>query len=170
MKRRNVAAFLLACGAAVGCGYSLPTPLQQEVDTMLLQADGVYGIVHQIKQQASDGKIDGTALSNVQKKYDELLGAHDDWRAQVKRVITTQIDNYEVEDKYANSVTKLVNAATEFEKAADGALGGSSPADVPDWSDESRELMTRAYNDRKSKQAAEAIYAQLKMKRWNEVS
>jgi hypothetical protein len=155
---------------AVGCSYTLPTPLQQEVDTMVGQADGVYGVVRAVKQQSGDGKVDKAALDNVKKKYDELAGAHDDWRAQVQRVITTQIDNYEVEDRYANSVTKLVNAANEFEKAADGALGGSAPADVPDWSVESRELMTRAYNERKNKQAAEAIFAALKMKRWNEIS
>lgn len=164
--RGRVAAFLLVCGVAVGCGYSLPMPLQQEVDTMVQQGEGVYGVVRAVKK----GDVDDAAADNVRKTYDELVSAHDDWLGNVQRVITTQIDNYEVEDKYSNSVTKLANAADAFEKAADAALGGASPANVPDWSVESRELMTRAYNERKSKQAAEAILAQLKMKRWDEIS
>jgi hypothetical protein len=164
--RGRLAAFLLVCGVAAGCGYSLPMPLQQEVDTMVQQVEGVYGVVRTVKK----GGVDAAAADNVRKRYDELVGAHDDWLANVQRVIATQIDHYEVEDTYSNSVTKLANAADAFEKAADAALGSESPANVPDWSVESRELMTRAYNERKNKNAAEAIYAQLKMKRWDEIS
>jgi hypothetical protein len=170
MHKRSEAIWLAVMVVFIsGCGYSLPTPLQQEVDTMTQQAEGLYQVVANIKSQAGEGKIEDATLETVSKRYNELVGAHDDWRAQVKRAISVEIDNFENEDKYLNSVVKLANASNAFEEAADAALGGSMRAEVPDWAVESTELVTRAYNERKKDRAADIIYEQLRMKRWDEI-
>jgi len=66
-------------------------------------------------------------------------------------------------------VAKLETASNEFEKAADAALGAGSVTDVPDWPTEAREMIVRAYNERKMKEAARLIREQLQIARWDEI-
>ena len=160
---------LLLAGLVAGCSYSLPPMLQDQVDTLNGQTANVYAVVSSVKRQASEEKVDDEALDNVRTKYNELNGAYSKWLDQVERVITTQIENFQQDDKYGNAVAKLETASNEFEKAADAATGGSIPTDVPDWAVESIELVTMAYNERKMKKASGAIYDQMQMKTWDEI-
>jgi hypothetical protein len=168
MRTASVVVRILLVVVVAGCGYALPPPLQQQVDTLTGQAEGVYSIVRTVKAGAEDGTLGDATLNTVRKKYDELVGAHDDWRAEVKDVISKEMQNFEKDDEYQNSVRKLENASAELEKAADAAAGGT-PADVPDWSVETRELINLAYNERKLKRAADLIYEDLRMMRWDEI-
>jgi len=168
MKAANVIVRVLLLVVVAGCGYALPPPLQDHVNTLTGQTEGVYGIVRTIKAGAEEGAVDDATLKTVRRRYDELVSAHDDWRDEVKDVISTEMENFEKDDEYQNSVRKLENASAEFEKAADAALGGT-PADVPDWSVETRELIDLAYNERKLRRAADLIYEDLRMLRWDEI-
>lgn len=168
MKAANIVIRVLLVVLVAGCGYALPPPLQQQVDTLTGQADGVYRVVRAVKAGAEGGTVDETTLNTVRKRYDELVDAHDDWRDEVKNVISKEMDDFEKDGEYQNSVRKLENASSEFEKAADAALGGP-PSDVPDWSVETKELINLAYNERKLKRAADLIYNDLRMLRWDEI-
>ena len=168
MKKRAVIAGLAMAFVVAGCGYSLPPPLQDQVNTLTKQADGLYNAVKMVKRGAADGSVSQSALANVQKTYNELVDAHDDWRDEVQNVIAKEMDNFENDAAYVNSVRKLENASTAFEKAANAAMK-DSPTEVPDWMVESTELIELAYNERKLKRAADLIHEDLRMLRWDEI-
>jgi PBP1b-binding outer membrane lipoprotein LpoB len=167
MNKSRIAGTLLLALAVAGCSYSLPAPVQRQVDSISAQADNVYKAVRAARAAEKDGKIDDTTLRNVRSKYNELVRAHDDWRDEVRNVISKEMENFENDDQYRNKVRQLENASAEFEKAADAALG--TPSDVPDWSVETRELIELAYSERKLKQAADIVYDDLRMSRWDEI-
>lgn len=148
-----------------GCSYSLPSPLQGQVDDIVQQTAGVQQVASQIKS----GNADSAAKGNVERRYGELVRAHDVWREQVERVINNEINNFESDERYNNAVDKLTTASNEFVKAADAARMSDAPTTVPDWPAEARDLIVRAYNERKHKQAAVAIAEMLRMKPWAEL-
>jgi len=168
MSKKLVLVCLFITVLVFGCGYSLPPPLQDQVDTLVKQTEGVYNVVKMVKSGAEDGSVSDASLNNVRKTYNELVDAHDDWRAEVKNVISKEMDNFENDGEYVNAVRKLDNASTAFEKAADAALS-DTPTEVPDWMVESTELIDLAYNERKLKRAADLIYEDLRMLPWDEV-
>jgi hypothetical protein len=117
-------------------------PLQQQVNTLTGQGDGVYGVVRTVQAGAVGGTVDDATSNTVRKRYNELVDVHVDWHAEVKNVISKEMVDFEKDDEYQNSVRKLQNASSEFEKVADAALGGT-PSDVPDWSVVTKELINK---------------------------
>lgn len=150
-----------------GCGYSLPPPLEQQVETMNAQMNDLYGVVTAVKAGVKAGEVDAGAAQMAEKRYGELVQAHNDWRGQVKKVITTEMQNFASDDDYQNAVTKLNTAAKGFEDATQAALG--IPAEVPDWADEAKKLIDLAYNERKLKRAGDIIYKDLEMMPWKDI-
>ena len=171
MKAQNMIVVLLAALVVGGCSYSLPLPIQTEVDSINKQTESVYGTVRTIKKMNSDGKVDATDFSNVQRSYGDLVTAYENWRADFQRVIKVEIDNFEADDKYENVVRKLDIASDAFKQAADAVRGeGATPSTVPDWPVESKELLVMTQNERKYKKAANAIHEQMGLKTWDEIT
>lgn len=168
--RRALTLLLVGLVAVAGCGYSLPLPIQTEVDAINKQTESVYATVRTIKKMGNDGKISATDLGNVKRAYGDLATAYENWRVELKRVIKVEIDNYEADDKYENSVRKLDTASDAFKKAADAVRGeGATPTVVPDWPVEAKELIVMTQNERKFKKAANAIHDQMTLLTWDEV-
>ena len=167
MNIRSVVICVLLGALIAGCSYSLPAPLQRQVEHLSAEADGVYKVVRTTKAKHADGTVDEDNFDIVRNQYNALVRAHDDWCDEVRNVISKEMQNFENDDQYRNKVEQLENASAEFEKAADAAL--DTPSDVPDWVVESRELIELAYSERKLKQAADVIYDDLRMLRWDEI-
>ena len=167
MRNWTVVCGILLVTFIAGCGYSLPLPLQQQVDVMGAQMNDLYGVVTAIKAGVKTDEVDASAADMAEKRYGELVQAHNDWRAQVKKVITTEMQNFANNDDYKNAVTKLDNASKGFEDATEAAMG--VPAEVPDWADEAKKLIDLAYNERKLKRAADIIFKELTMKSWDDI-
>jgi len=144
------------------CSYALPGNIQSDVESVKSQVENLYGSVASLKGMAS-----GEQLANVQKRYGELVAAHGSWMGQVENAITKEIDYFENDEKYVNSVNKLNDASKAFEDAASEA---GSKVDVPDFANELRDVIKNTQAERKHKKAADAVFSQLgSLKPWDKI-
>jgi len=146
----------------------VPQTLQHNIDEVVTENEDLYNTVSMIKKRANDGAIDGTKLKSVERSYNAMGKAYDDWRTQLQRIINNDIDNYDADVPYQNTVTRLNIQRDDFKLMANSALGVKTTL-VPAWPDEAIAIITFAHKEGNMKEAADAVHDELALKPWAEI-